>query len=483
MSDRPDDPVRVGKEALELPPEEMRRLGYRVVDLLVERWTDLEAGPAWVGGSREEMEAALREEPPDEGGAPDEVLDRAVSGVLANAAPTNHPRFFAFVPSSPTWPSILGDFLATGFNVFQGTWLESPGPSQVELVVTDWFRRWLDMPDDAGGLLTSGGSAANLVALVAARERAGNPSEPALYLSEEGHSSLARAARIAGIPPEAVVRIPVDRDFRMDVDAVRSRVRSDRKSGRVPICVCASAGATNTGAVDPLDDLARVCAEEDVWLHVDAAYGGFAVLTDEGRAALAGIGAADSVTLDPHKWLFQPYEAGCVLARDVGALEEAFHVLPDYLQDVDLGMEHVNFADRGIQLTRKFRALKIWLSIQMFGLDAFRRTIGDTLELARRAEARIRTSQELELLSPASLGVVCFRFRPPGRTLDSEALEELNEGIQDRIVQSGFAMMSSTRLRGQYALRFCILNHRSHWEHVRETLERVERLGRERCAS
>ena len=459
------------EEPLQLSPEEMRELGYRAVDLLLERWTELEDGPAWIGGTRRELEPELREDAPESGAPAGEILEEAVSRVLEKASPTDHPRFLAFVPSSPTWPSVVADFLATGYNVFQGTWLESPGPSQVELVVTDWFRSWLEMPESAGGLLTSGGSAANLVAVVAARERAGNPGDPTVYVTAEGHSSLVRAARIAGIPDSAVVRV--------DPEALRSRIREDRREGRTPVCVCASAGTTNTGVVDPLEELADVCGDEDVWLHVDAAYGGFAVLTEEGREDLRGIGRAHSVTLDPHKWLFQPYEAGCVLTRDATWLDDAFRVLPAYLQDTKMGMEHVNFADRGIQLTRKFRALKVWLSIKVFGLDAFRRTIRRSMELARRAEERIRESQVLELLSPASLGVVCFRFRPPTEDPGPEELEALNEAIQDRIVRSGFAMLASTRIRGSYSLRFCIMNYRCRWEHVRETLERIEHHGRE----
>ncbi len=485
---------------LEMPPDEMRRLGYRAVDLLVDRWSRLAEEPAWVGADREETEALFREPPPEEGEAADRVLERAASEVLDRAGRIDHPRFFAFVPSSPTWPSVLGDFLASGFNVFQGTWLESAGPSQVELVVVDWFREWVGMPEGAGGLLTSGGSVANLVGLVTAREAAGNPERPVVYLSDQAHSSLERAARIAGIAPEGVRRVPTGDDLLLRGDALADAVARDREAGRTPLCVCSSAGATNTGLVDPLEELAEVCRREGVWHHVDAAYGGFAVLTDRGREALAGLEAADSVTLDPHKWLFQPYEAGCVLVRDVEVLEDAFRVLPEYLQDTELGRAHVNFANRGVQLTRAFRALKVWMSIRTFGVAAFRDAIDRALDLTEAAGERIRASEELELLSPPSLGVVCFRYRPPGRgggeaaggagdraadrsdpagSGDPGALEGINAAIQDRIVEDGFAMMSSTRLRGAYSLRLCILNYRSGRADVLDTLDRIEALGRE----
>lgn len=471
-----------GAGALEMDPEEMRRLGYRVVDAVVDRWEGLVEEVPWRGGTRRELEPLLQEEAPEVGRDADDVLRRVLTEVLPRAGRIDHPRFFAFIPSSPTWPAVLGDVLATGFNVFQGTWLESAGPSQLELVVMDWFRSWLGFPEGAGGLLTSGGSAANLVAVVAAREGRQNPTEPVIYVSDQGHSSLERGAGIAGIPESCIRKIPTDEAFRMRVTALRDAVVRDREEGRTPLLVCGNAGATNTGAVDPLRELAVLAREEDLWFHVDGAYGGFAVLTPDGNRALEGIQEADSVTLDPHKWLFQPYEAGCLLVRDVRRLEDAFRIVPEYLQDTALGEEQVNFADRGVQLTRRFRALKIWLSVQVLGLGAFREAIAQGMELAREAEAHIRRSTDLELLGPASMGIVCFRYRPSrearGAGLDEEGLERLNEEIQERILRTGVAMMSSTRLRGAYSLRLCIMNYRSTREDVLETLNAVEGVGR-----
>jgi glutamate/tyrosine decarboxylase-like PLP-dependent enzyme len=311
-----------------------------------------------------------------------------------------------------------------------------------------------------------------------AREVAGNPEDPVVYVSDQGHSSLERAARIVGVPPGGVRKLPTDRHYRLQPSELERAVREDRAARRSPICVCASAGATNTGAVDPLDEVSGICRERGIWFHVDGAYGGFAILTEAGKEAFRGIELADSVTLDPHKWLFQPYETGCLLVRDTSLLESAFRILPEYLQDADMGMEHVNFADRGLQLTRSFRALKIWMSIQAFGVDAFRATIDEAMELAREAERHIVASDTLELLSPATLGVVCFRYQPAGMD-DSRELEEVNTRIQRRIVDSGFAMMSSTRLRGEYSLRLCILNFRTRWNDVRATLERIESTGGE----
>jgi len=230
-------------------------------------------------------------------------------------------------------------------------------------------------------------------------------------------------------------------------------------------------------ANDPLASLASLTREENLWFHVDAAYGGFAVLAHEGPEALRGMGEADSVTLDPHKWFFQPYETGCLMVKDARVLEEAFRILPEYLQDIALGEEQVNFADRGIQLTRGFRALKVWMSVQAHGLRAIREAIQDGLDLAREGGLYVLASPSLEVLAPQSLGILCFRFNPPGANLGAEELEELNLRIQNEIVDSGLAMMSSTRLKGVFSLRLAILNYRSTWEDVRTTLRAVEEVG------
>lgn len=466
---------------LSLSEEAMRDLAGAALDAVLARLASLPGEPAWRGASREELEALLREPPPEEGRDPRAVLERAVRDVLPVAGRVDHPRFFAFVPSAPTWPGVVADFLGAGFNTFQGTWLGSAGPSQVELVVTDWIRSWVGYPEGAGGLFTSGGSAATLDALVAARERAGAPERPAVVMGDQSHTAVERAARIVGVRPEGIVKVPSDASFRVRVDALEEALARTRDRGFTPIAVNANAGATNTGAVDPLPEIADLCAREGVWLHVDAAYGGFAVITPRGRELLRGMERADSITLDAHKWLFQPFEAGCLLVRDVRALEEAFSVTPEYLQDTRLGLAHVNFADRGLQLTRSFRALKVWMSVQTFGMAAFRAAVERGMELADHAAAYVRGSPTLELLAGPSLGVVCFRVNPGG--LDGAALEALNERVQARVIRSGTAMMSSTRLHGVYSLRLCILSHRTTWDDVEATLGAVVRFASEERGS
>ena len=467
------------RSELVLPREEMLALAERATELVVERLERLPGEPAWRGAKRSELEPLLREPAPEEGRPALEVLERATRDVLPVASRVDHPRFFAFVPGSATWPGVIADFLCGGHNTFQGTWLSASGPSQIELVVLDWFREWIGYPESAGGIFTSGGSAASLDAFVAAREAAGAPERGTVYMSDQSHSALVRAATIVGIRPERVRKIASDRYYRIDLEALRRKVDEDRAAGFVPVAVCANAGATNTGAVDPLPALAEYCAGERIWLHVDAAYGGFAVLTAKGRQLLAGLERADSIAMDPHKWLFQPFEAGCLMVKDVARLEATFKVQPEYLQDAQWGPEHANFSDRGLQLTRQFRALKVWMSIQTFGLAAFRRAVEKGMELAERAEAYVRDSDLLEIANPASLGVVCFRYHPRGSDYPPERLESLNRRVQARVIETGTAMMSSTRLRGSYSLRFCILNHQTTWQDVLETLQAIERFGRE----
>ena len=458
-------------------PEEMRRSGYAVVDAIVDRWARLGDGPAWQGATRDVTEPMLHGPPPEEGRELAELLDMVLGDVLPLAGRIDHPRFLAFIPSSPTWASVLANFLTTGYNVFQGTWLESSGPSQIEVTVTEWFREWMGYPEGGGGLFTSGGSAANLMAIVAAREAAGNPACGTVYASEQTHASVSRAARIAGIDPSLIRDVPTDDALRIRPSRLVAAIRRDRAEGLQPFCLVANAGTTNTGSIDPLAELAAIARAEGVWYHIDAAYGGFAVLDPEARPLLEGIELSDSLTLDPHKWFFQPYETGCLLARDATRLEAAFRIMPAYLQDAQWGPEHVNFCDRGLQLTRVFRALRVWLSVQRYGVAAHRAEIGRAIALARGAEARIRAAGELELLSPQSLGIVCFRYRGDGSVPD-DALDNLNERIQDDIVQSGFAMMSSTRVKGCFSLRFCVLNYRTTEEDLARTLDRIVDAGR-----
>jgi aromatic-L-amino-acid/L-tryptophan decarboxylase len=456
---------------LGLDPELMRQLGYRTIDMLVDRVTG-PAGQVVRSATPEELQQRLGMPPPEDPVAFDEILDGLERDVLPFVARMSHPGYLAFIPGEGTWPGALGDLIASALNVDTCWWLGASGPSALELVVLDWLREWVGYPEQSEGVLLSGGSAANLTALASAREaEIGVMNEAAVvYLSDQTHSSLARAARTLGFRSEQVRVIPTDGRARMRVDALRAAIAADEAAGRKPLVVVANAGTTATGAVDPFHELSQVCRERGIWLHADGAYGAFACLSERGREMLAGMELADSITLDPHKWLYQPVELGALLVRDGSALRRGFEISPEFLKDVEATDGEVNFSDRGLQLTRSCRALKLWISLRYFGVSAFRTAIDNCLDLALHAQDRIESAPELELMSQASLGVVTFRRHPSG--VDDEAiLERINASIAERIERGGEVFISTARVRGRYVLRLCILNHSTSQAEVDRALE------------
>jgi aromatic-L-amino-acid decarboxylase len=466
---------------LDISHDEMLRLGTRVVEVVARHLSTLRQQPAYTTLTRHQAERLIFGPAPEQGAPFDDLLDQLETRVFAHAAREPHPGFMAYVPSCPTFPAALGDWLATGFNCFGGVWAVAAGPNAIELTVLDWFRSWLGMPAGTSGLLTSGGSAATVTAVVAARHRAvqdqpGRLERAVLYTSSQAHSSVTRAAWIAGVPRRQVRAIEVDAGYRMVPAALDSAIRQDRSAGLLPFCVVASAGTTNTGSVDPLPAIADVCERENLWLHVDAAYGGFAALTDRGRKLFAGIERADTVTLDPHKWLFVPFECGGLLAREPARLADAFRILPEYLKDVENEGAEVNFADYGEQLTRYTRAFKVWLPVRYFGLGAIRSAIDTGINLAAYAEDLLRQDPVFEILSPAQLGIVCFRIHPRGVD-DPAELDRLNEQVNARVNALGRHFISSTQLQGRFSLRICILGFRTGEEDVRELVESIRDLA------
>ena len=466
---------------LRMAPEDMRRLADKATEALIDRLAGLSSERPWDGDFRDVLERQLGTAPPEDGRSADEVLEQVLRDVLPYAARLDHPRFFGFVPSAPTWPGIVADYLSAGFNINSCTWLVSSGTSQLELVVVDWMRGWIGYPETAGGLITSGGSAASVEALVAAREAAGHPERPAVYMSDQSHSALKRAALVAGVRREHIRLVASDDDFRMDMDELGRCMADDRANGMQPIAVCANAGTAGTGAIDPLVPLSDFCSREGLWLHVDAAYGGFALVTPDGKQLLTGIERADSVGIDAHKWFFQPYEAGALMVKNATHLEDAFAIGHDVLQDTVWGANHPNFADRGLQLSRTARALKIWMSVQTFGMVAFREAVQKGLDMSRRAEAYVEASPVLELMTPVSLGIVCFRVNP-GDGRDERSLDDINRNVLAQVFWDELAFFSSTSLKGVFTLRMCIINHTTTWDDVRRTLDLVERFGRQALA-
>ena len=452
-------------EPLSLPPEEMRRLGYLVVDRIVEHVERLPELPPIRPADAGALRAALGGPPPERPGDADRALELLFEQVLPFGQHGDHPRFFARIGSPSNYVSVLADTVAAGFNVFTGSWAGGAGAATVELVVVDWLRELCGLPV-ADGAMVSGGSVGTITALAAARTArlGGRPrADAVVYLSDQSHASNTRALDLLGFAPDQVRRLPSDGGFRLAPAAVLEAVRADRAAGRRPFCVVATAGTTSSGAVDPLAELADLCLEHGLWLHVDGAYGAAAALCPAGRDALRGIERADSLVLDPHKWLFQPYELGCVLVREPGLLERTFALDAEYLRDTTGG--EVNFRDRSLQLTRGGRALKLWLSLRVFGLAAFRDAVEHGIALAEHAESLLAARRGWEVVTPAQLGIVCFR-----RAGD----DELQSRIAEAMARDGYAVPSTTVLGGRVALRLCTINPRTTFEDVERTIERME---------
>src|SRR5262245_32618553 len=462
-----DDPLALEREA-------MRRMGYAVVDLLVERLERLAGEPALRTASRTEMAARLAEEAPEAGVEFDRLLARLEADVLPFVGHFDHPRFFGYIPGAGTWPAALGDLIAAATNIDAGAWREAAGPSQLELTVLGWFRNWIGYPPGAEGILVSGGSAANLTAIACAREALVGPMSPRIiaYAGDQTHSSLARAVRHLGFRPDQLRVIPTDDRYRIRVDDLAAAIDADAAAGRLPFLVVANAGTTNSGAVDDFGAIAGLCRDRGVWLHVDGAYGAFAALTERGRVALAGMELADSITLDPHKWLAMPFEVGCLMVRDGRLLERAFALHPEYLQESSDERDPVNFADRGLQLTRASRAIKVWLALQTFGVGAFRAAIDRAMDLTIEGQRLIEADERLELVTPASLGVLTFR--PRGKAGEpAEDVDRRNEAIVGSLAASGEVLLTSTVLHGRYAIRVCVLNHSSGPDDVAAAIDAV----------
>ena len=296
-------------------------------------------------------------------------------------------------------------------------------------------------------------------------------------MSDQTHQSIIRAARVIGISAENIKKIASDDTQSIDINQLAETVAEDVENGFQPLLIVANAGTTSTGAIDSLDWIADFCESQKLWFHVDAAYGGFACITKRGQQLLKGIERADSITLDAHKWLFQPYEVGCLIVKDLQNLESVYSMRSDVLQDTVWGKDHPNIANRGIQLSRTFRALKIWMSVQIFGMKAFRDSVEQCFALAEKAQHYIQNSSTLQLLSPAVLSVVCFRFNPENLNLSESAIEKINRSILVRVFWDDHAFMSSTMVSGTFALRICMVNYTTTWEDVQETLDAVESFG------
>lgn len=450
---------------LDMSPEEFRQLGYRAVDLLAEQLASVPNGPARRMLTEEQRQALMYQPLPEQAHSPEALIERCASDILPYPMGNNSPRFFAWVNSPAAPLGILAEMLAAGFNASLAG--GDHAGTYVEHGVLNWLKEIVGFPTDAGGILVSGGSMANLTGLAVMRhvqtegnartDGLTNESAPmVVYTSDQGHSSIQKAIELLGFGNKHLHRVPVDDQFRMDVSALRAAITADQAAGLRPVCVAASAGTVNTGAIDPLDEIADVCAEAGLWLHVDGAYGAVGILAEQTAGLYRGIERADSISLDPHKWLYVPIECGCTLVRKAQALRDTFSLVPSYLRD-DRALPW--FAEFGFQQTRGFRALKLWMTIQQIGIQGYRESISRDISLARYLQERIRQRDDFELCAAGPLSITCFRYHPPQASASS--LDDLNRRLLEVVQQEGQVFLTSTTLRDEVVLRACIVNFRT----------------------
>jgi aromatic-L-amino-acid/L-tryptophan decarboxylase len=451
---------------LDPAPVEMRAMGEAAVEYLVRFIAGLDDAPATATEGATDLAARLREAPRETGGGFDELF-ADVREAIAHTFEYAGPGYLAYIPGGGLYTAALADFIAQGVNRYVGLWMPSPAVVQLEENVTRWLCELYGMGDGSQGILTSGGSSANLSAVVTARHaKLGDDfTDGTYYVSEQAHASVTKAATIAGFSRKHVRIVPTDAELRMDPGALLDMIREDRTAGMRPFLVVPSAGTTNTGAIDPLDAIADIAADEGLWFHVDAAYGGFFQLTERGRERFRGIERADSVTVDPHKGLFLPYGTGALVVRDGTALRDAHYEGAAYLQDLPPSGELPNYSEYSTELSRDWRGLRVWMPLKLHGVSAFREALDEKLDLAEELDAAFREDPNLELPWTTQLTVTPFRLR--------DGDDAANEELLRRINASKRVFLSSTRIHGRFTLRVCIVSHRTHRDRILECIEIV----------
>jgi aromatic-L-amino-acid decarboxylase len=426
----------------------------------------------------------LAEPLPEQPAAVDEVLDLLFDRAVTCSFNTAGPGYLAYIPGGGLPHAAVADLIADTVNRYVGVAAAAPGLVKLEGNVLAWFAGMAGYPAAARGVLTSGGSLSNFSALVTARRERlpENFLSGTIYASDQVHHSVQKAALLAGFPPASVRSVASGADYRLDLDALAARIAADRRAGLTPFLVVGNAGSINTGAVDALSPLADLCAREGLWLHVDAAYGGFFLLTVRGRRAMAGIERADSITLDPHKSLFLPYGTGALLVRDGAALRRAHAVGADYLPPMAMDAEVDDFCEMSPELSRPFRGLRLWLPLKLLGAAPFRAALDEKLDLARWACERLRETPGVEILAPPELSLFAFRLAPGGRAGDGPALDDLNRQWLARVNALQRVHLTGTVLGGRFVLRICVLSFRTHGDRMAQAVEDLRTTARELLA-
>jgi aromatic-L-amino-acid decarboxylase len=490
IAEEKDMGVRERGEALAMDATEFRALGHRLVDRIAHFLESLPERKVAPGETPTKVRHALQADRPlpGKGEEAGPLLDRVTDLLLEHSLFNGHPRFWGYITSSAAPIGALGDLLAAAVNPNVGAWALSPMASEIEAQTIRWIAEMLGYPTDCGGLFVSGGNMANLVCVLAARQakagwdvrKEGLKGAPLrIYCSSETHTWIQKAADIAGLGTDAIRWIAANRQMQMDLSALREQIVRDLAAGDHPFLVVGTAGTVSTGAVDPLREIGMICREFNLWFHVDGAYGAMAVLANDPPPELEGLREADSIAVDPHKWLYAPLEAGCALVRNRGDLRNAFAYHPPYYF---FGTEAINFFDMGPQNSRGFRALKVWLALQQAGHEGYAQMISNDISLANELYVQISQLPEFEALS-CSLSIATFRFTPSDldrtREVTEAYLEQLNRELLSRIHNGGEVYLSNAMVHGRFALRACIVNFRTSQSDIQALPPLVLQIGRE----
>jgi aromatic-L-amino-acid decarboxylase len=478
----------IHSESGDIDIESFRRDGHRLVDWIAEYLARPERYAVLAQVKPGEVKRALSKEPPSNPEPLEAILRDVEEVIVPGLTHWNHPGFLAYFSSSGSAPGILGELLTSAFNVNAMLWRTSPAATELEELVLDWLRQLLALPPQFMGIINDGASISNLCAIAIAREaldlrirEEGLPGRPdlprlRLYTSEQAHSSVDKAAIVAGLGQAGVKKIPADGEFRMRPEALEAAIEEDLQAGWKPFCVVATVGTTSTASVDPVPEIARACERHNLWLHVDAAYAGVAAILPEEPSALAGCERADSIVVNPHKWLFVPLDCSAFYCRHPRLARQAFSLVPEYLRTPEEDGA-LNFMDYGIQLGRRFRALKLWMVLRTFGSEGLRQRLREHIALARRLGNWIEANPDLELLAPVSFSVVCLRSHPrdlPAGPETDAYLDRLNERVLEATNETGEVFLSHTKLGGHFALRLAIGNLRTSETHVRRAWELLQ---------
>lgn len=458
---------------LEFPESDMRAMADAVVARCIEHIVSLPSQPVRGDVDASALCRAMREDAPERGAALAPLLDALFRDWIPRSFTTPSAGYLAYIPGGGVFPAALADFISATTNRYTGVWQAAPALVQLEANALEWLREWMGFPATTRGLFTAGGSTATFNAIVCARERhlGTDIRRGVLYTSDQAHHSVAKSARLAGIFADRVRAIPCDGRYRLPVDALREAIAADRRSGYVPFAVVSTAGTTNTGAVDPLDAIADVCRAEELWHHVDGAYGAFFHVCDELRATLAGLPRADSLTLDPHKGMFLPYGTGALLVRDGAALRAAHSATADYLPAMPDADEFYDPSQHGPDLSRGFPGLRVWLAIKLYGTAAYRSALSEKRALTLDAQRRIAALPNVVMDAPAELSLFAFHLSWPGATRSDE--DRATRELMERVIRRGRVMITGAVARGRYVGRVCVLSFRTHAAQVDWLVEDV----------